>query len=208
MKLAALVPVVTLSLFAGCAPVPTDLGAFQLRPDELAHLQPGQAVSLANGSPRNKRNGQPIKARVNVYGDLSHGGGKGFGHTERNVVLGSFTLDQDQLTETAIIILARALEKQGIQRRDQAEKTITLSLRPVRMEKNGMTGCAACALTHGPNRVVLAVEARFGDDSATTFEVLHEWPVMGGGRQAFDEAVPFALSRLLADEKFVAYLNR
>jgi hypothetical protein len=171
-------------LLAGCAAqVPTDPGAFDVKPDQLAHLRRGQAVSLVNGYPGE------AKVSVRVFSENHHRG------------MGTWVLDQQQLTETAIIMLTRALEKQEIQARDQAEKTITLRLRPVEAKMWRPPFSPIIRWT-----AILALEARFGDGSTTSIEVQNDSPA--GGQRVFDGAVLFTLNDLLKDEKFVAYMNR
>lgn len=176
--------VVVYSLLAGCAAqVPTDPGAFDVKPDRLAHLRRGQAISLVNGYPGE------AKVSVRVFSENHHRG------------MGTWVFDQQQLTGTAIIMLTRALEKQEIQTTDQAAKTITLRLRPVdaRMWRPPFSPIIRWT-------AILALEASFGDGSTTSVEVQNESPA--GGQRVFDGAVLFALNDLLKDEKFVAYMNR
>lgn len=176
--------IAALSVLAGCAAqVPTDPGAFDVKPDQLAHLRRGQAVSLVNGYPGE------TKARVRVFS------------VRTGINAGTWIIDQQQLTDTAIAMLTRALEKEGIQTRDQTEKTIELRLRPIgaKMWRPPFSPIYQWTAT-------LALEARFGDGSATSLEVENHTP--GGGQRAFDGAAVRALDDLLKDEKFVAYMNR
>jgi hypothetical protein len=106
----------------------------------------------------------------------------------------TLVVEQKQLTETAIAMLGRALAKQGIASSEQAEKTITMCVRAV--------GWTAQPF-RWTGKVIL--EAQLGDGAVISYpnEYLSGW----SGERAFDGAVLFALNDLLADERFIAYMN-
>jgi hypothetical protein len=166
-------------LLAGCAVnVPTDPGAFDVQPDKVKHLQRGkEALSLVNGY------SSEAKANLRLQGGVT------------------WVVDQGRLTDTAIIMLTRALEKQGIEMRDQSPKSVALQVQVmrVRMVRHPFSPIMQTTAT-------VALQARFGDGTASRIEAENMSPM--GGQRAFDGAVLFALNDLLEDEKFVAYMNR
>ena len=171
--------VLAFCLLAGCGAVEikTDPGAFDVQPDKLAHLRSGEAVSLVNG--------YPGEAKLQLR---PAGGAK-------------WIVDQQQLTGTAITMLTRALEKQGIQVRERSERTITLRLRVAGAYINKV---GFGYYVYVPTAQVV-LQAAFGDGSATSARAQNGSPHNAG--RAFDGAVLFALNDLLKDEKFVAYVN-
>ena len=166
-------------LLAGCAvEVPTDPGAFDVKPEKLTHLERGKgALSLVNG--------YSSEAKANLR--------MGSGVT--------WVVDQGRLTDTAIIMLTRALEKQGIESREQSPKSVALRVQAMRARLVRIPFSPVGQIT-----ATVALEARFGDGTATRIEAENMSPM--GGQRAFDGAVLFALNDLLDDEKFVAYMNR
>lgn len=165
-------------LLAGCAvEVPTDPGTFDMQPDKLEHLQRGQSLSLMNGY-----SGE-AKANLRLRGGVT------------------WIIDQQRLTETAIIMLTRALEKHGLEPRDQAEKTVTLQVKVMRVNLHRPAFSPVMQTT-----AMVALHARFGDGTSTQIEAENMSPM--GGQRAFDGAVLFALNDLLQDEAFVAYMKR
>ena len=151
--------------------VPTDPNHYNIKPETVTHLRASQSVAL--------KNAYPAEASVSLPMPYSQ----------------SLVVEQKQLTETAIAILGRALEKQGIAKSGQTEKTITLRVR-------------ARGYTSQPFRWTgkIILEAQLGDSTVISYPQENlSGHSMG---RAFDGAVLFALNDLLADEKFIAYMNR
>jgi hypothetical protein len=150
--------------------VPTNPDNYNIEPKALAHLRAPQTVALKNAYPGEANASMPIQHNTLV-------------------------VEQHKLTETAIVMLRRALEKRGIATAEQAQKTITLRVRAqgYRMQMFRWTG-----------KVML--ESQLGD--GTTISYPNESLSPKGWENAFDGAVLFALNDLLADEQFVAYMNR
>jgi hypothetical protein len=146
---------------------------FSLEASAVAHLRGPQTVKITNAYPG------PAVVQFRV---------------------GRVTLDQDQhqYTDTAIVMLSRALEKHGIGKSEDAGKAVELR---VRLAGGRVGGRVISPEYHG--RVV--IEAQFGDGTAT----LHPGSDMspGGWARAFDAAIVVALRGLVAEEKFVAYMN-
>src|SRR5215217_7610878 len=102
----ALSSVLLALLVAGCAiDVPTNPDTFNVEPANAAHLRGPQAVAL--------RNAYQAEAKRAL------GAGKGQ----------TWTVAQKPLTDTAIAMLTRALEKQGIKADAAARKSISLQVR-------------------------------------------------------------------------------
>jgi hypothetical protein len=150
--------------------VPTNPNNYSIEPKAVAHLRAPQSVALKNAYPAEASISFPIQTNTLV-------------------------LDQKQLTETAIVMLSRALEKQGIAKSEQAKKTITLRVRAqgYRFQIFRWTG-------------LVILEAQLGDGTVLSYP--NENLSGKGYEHAFDGAVLFALNDLLADEKFIAYMNR
>ena len=106
--------------------------------------------------------------------------------------------DQQQYTETAIVMLSRAMEKEGISRSSDAKKTITLRVRIVDYRLGGVV---ISPEYHGR----VALDAEFGDGSVASISGSGMSSL--GHSRAFDAAILVALNRLVADKKFVAYIN-
>src|SRR6185503_15074222 len=108
--------------------------------------------------------------------------------------------DQKQFTDTAIAVLSRAMEKHGIQVAPQGEKTVTLRVRgPTNLRMRGGLGATS-------RTVRLELDAEFGDGTRTSLEA--EETTGGEFTRAMDGAVLVALKDLVADEKFLAYMQR
>ena len=173
LRIASMVLAATL---AGCGgTVHTDPNAADLEPSRLTHLRSPQAVALING--------------------VAH-------ETKREILQDSISWEVDtrQLTDTAVAMLRRALEKQSIRYDGQAAKTVTLrvTLRGASAQFVPVPTVAASAR--------LALEVEFGDGTST-------WVTGSGGsafgvQRAFEGAIRAALNALLNDANFVAYLNR
>lgn len=160
-----------IAALAGCtATVPTKPDNYSVAPKATAHLRPAQSVSLVNGYPAESN------LRVRLRGT-------------------TLVLERQKMTDTAIAMLTRALENQGITVTPQAEKTVTLQVQPqgVVFQMFRYTG-----------RINLV--AKFGDGKEAHLPQENMSPM--GWTNAFDGAVLFALNDLLEHESFVAYMNR
>jgi len=161
-------------LLSSCTTDPSsDPNRFSLPPGDVAHLRAPQSVALKNAYTA------PAVNRIQAG-------------------LIPLEFDQKQFTDTAIAVLARAMEKHGIGVAGQAEKTVTLRVRgPTDLRMRGMP----------PQRTArLYLDAEFGDGTSTSLEA--EETTMGEFTRAMDGAVLVALKDLVADEKFVAYMKR
>jgi hypothetical protein len=158
---------------AGCAMGPaSDPNRFSMEPADVAHMRATTSLSLRNayGSP------SPVHVAMGVT---------------------TFTFDQKQLTDTAITMLTRAVEKHGIKVVGGAEKTMTLRVRPQSLRMQGMP----------PRRTSrLVFDAQYGDGTSTS--LVSEETTMGDFERSMDGAVLAALKALVQDEKFLAYMNR
>jgi hypothetical protein len=104
-------------------------------------------------------------------------------------------VEQKNLTDTAVVMLKRAFEKQGIRIAEDAEKTVTLRVRAVGYTQTlvGITG-----------KVLL--QAQLGDGTVISYPNENFSP--RGLEHAFDGAVLFALKDFVADERLIAYMKR
>lgn len=172
--LSLFVAVLTLAL-AGCAvTIATDPNRFNVEPQQLPNLHRPQAVTLKNAV---KEDARPLvlKPAAGV----------------------SWTIDQRKLTDTAVAMLGRALEKNGVTVPPQADKEIALGVR-VRNVHNRRVPFAMLT------SVRVAIYVVFGDGTKTYVEGDY---TKSNFEVAFDGAVQDALNHLVTDEKFVAYLN-
>lgn len=150
--------------------IPTNPKNYDIEPKAVAHLRAPQSVALKNGFPQEEKMTMKI---------------------EHNFLV----VEQRKLTDTAIAMLGRALQKRGITVSDDAEKTLTL-----RANARGYV----MQLFRWTGQVLL--ETRLGDGPVVSNPSEN---LSGKGfEHAFDGAVLFALNDLLADERFVAYMNR
>ena len=104
-------------------------------------------------------------------------------------------VEQKNLTNTAIVMLKRAFEKQGIRIAEDAEKAVTLRVRATGYAQTlvGITG-------------KILLQAELGDGTVISYPNENFSP--RGPEHAFDGAVLFALKELVADERFIAYVKR
>jgi len=160
-----------LTALAACVtPIETDPDTFRVEPAAASQLRGPQTVALNN-----------------AY------------KTAREVTIGrNMSADLRQLTETAIIMLGRAMEKQGIRVMPQADKTVTLRVHRVSVGIYGLQ-----IAPQYPAKLVLEVEYLNG--KKTSIEALNvapysPWRATGG-------AILFALNDLVRHEQFVAYIN-
>jgi|RhiMethySRZTD1v2_1073278.scaffolds.fasta_scaffold863577_2 hypothetical protein len=165
-----LILLVVAGLLGSCSTDSTNPNRFSLAPSELAHLRAQQSVSMRNAY----QAPAPSKAL-------------------------RLTFDQKQLTDTAIAMLTRAMEKHGIAVAAEAEKTVTLRVRLAYLRMHGVAPV--------PQRTArIYLDAALGDGTSTSLE--GEESSYGEFDRAIDGAIFMALKDLVADEKFVAYMKR
>ncbi len=165
-------------ILAGCVSVgiPTDPDAFSVEIKAVAHLRPAQAVALINGYD------SEAKEELKVHPWVT------------------WVFDVRRLTDTAITMLRRPLEKHAITLDAQAGKTITLRV-------HGMRGHVVTLPPYAHTVAHLRLDAQFGDGTRAVIDATNGAP-MANHQRAFDGALLFALNKLLIDEQFVAYMNR
>jgi len=168
--------VVIAAALTGCTiDVPTDAQTFNLEPTSMSQLRASQqTVALKNGY--QGENKQQFKVGVHTW-----------------------IVDARGLTDTAIAILGRGLEKRGLKTAPQAEKTVTLRVVAHSASEQNFPGFTQ-------SRVRVALDVLCGDGTRLLTQADNMSP--SGAQRAFDGAVLFALNRLLAEEKFLAYMNR
>jgi hypothetical protein len=163
------------AMCSGCTwDIVGDPNRHSLEPDRVSSLRAPQNVALKN-----------------AYSSES----------KLDVQMGAYTVvfDQRRMTDAAIVMLGRALQKQGITNDAQASKSVELRLRPVRWRVAGMMPA--------PQRIgTVVLDVRFGDGTTATLEAENSSPA--NFDRVFDGAILFALRELVADERFVAYMNR
>jgi hypothetical protein len=109
-------------------------------------------------------------------------------------------VDARQMTDTAITMLQRALDKQGIRTVPRAGKSVTLRVDV----RGGMAMVAPIPAVSASGRLTL--EAAFGDGTMALVD--GEGASARGVQPAFELAIQSALNRLLFDSRFVEYMNR
>lgn len=171
-----IVAVLLAATLAACGgTIHTDPNAASLDAFRLTHLRSPHAVTLVNG----------VAAE-----------------TKRQIRQDSLSWEVDtrQLTDTAIAMLGRGLENQGIRVGPQSPKSLTLrvALRGASAQFVPVPTVAASAR--------IALEVDFGD--GTTTWVSGSDGSAFGVQRAFEGAIRAALHALLNDPQFVAYLNR
>jgi hypothetical protein len=157
---------------AGCMTIdmPTSPDTFSVGAGTVAHLGGAQPLSFKNGYLSEAK--QPLRVGHNTW-----------------------MFDARQMTETAIVMLERALVKSGVKVVPESGRAITLR---VRVTDGGMHGVMPWIQTTG--RLVL--EASFGD---ATLSIPADNSSPMGAQRAYDGAILFALNRLAVDERFTAY---
>jgi hypothetical protein len=178
MKRKLLVPMFLSAMAAGCAmDVPTRSDTFAVDSVHAAHLRGPQSIELKNAySGEAKR-------------DLDPGKGQ------------TWSIDQKQMTDTAMTMVGKAVEKQGIKTQGPADKSVTLQ---VRVEQAFIHQRVLSMVAHA--NVRLWLDATFGDGTGTTLPADNNSPL--GPQRAFEGALMFAIEKLFIDEKFVAYVNK
>ena len=115
-------------------------------------------------------------------------------------VRGSTALaDLKQYTDTAISMLERQMTKDGITIDATATKSITLRVRDMTVTTTMYPFVAVMNSS-------LTLEARLGEGTTTAFRT--ESSSAGGPARAFDGAVVLAVTSLLNDKEFQAYVNQ
>ena len=102
--------------------------------------------------------------------------------------------DLQQYTDTAIVMLGREMGKKAVTVGPQAAKSVTLRVYDVQ----GTPGWTI--------KITLALDAQYGDGTKTTIRTENSSP--SDAWRALDGALMFAVSRLLRDPEFLAYVNR
>lgn len=175
LYLTAALLVAGLGACAQTIPIPTNPATFDVAPEHLSRLRSPQSVSL-----------------LNAY--------SGEEKTSLRVGQHTWVFDVVQLTDTAIAMLDRAMEKRGLSTSMKAEKKVTLKLRVVG------ANFSLPMLFLPQSTVSVDLDATLGD--GTKIAVSAENTSPAGGQRAVDGAVLFALNGLLEDERFVAYMNK
>jgi hypothetical protein len=173
MKPLAVLLAATLAACGG--EIVTSPDAVRIEPFWVAQLRAPQSVALRNGL------SNPVKYQI------------------RNESI-TWELDARQLTDTAIVMLRRALDAQGIRPGAQPDKTVTL-----RTEVRGGMAMFVLVPTVAAS-ARLTLHADFGDGTATSVD--GENGSGFGVQGAFEGAIQSALHRLLIDPRFLAYINR
>jgi hypothetical protein len=162
------------ALSACTIPVDTSPDTFKVEPVALSHLSGVKGVALENAY----KVDAPQGIRVGEH---------------------TWVLQQKQLTDTAIVMLQRALEQQGLGAAPEAGKTVALRVHSPRASMRILPFFAQTFAS-------VALDAEFGDGTKTTVYADNQSPM--SGQRAFEGAILFSLNKLLLDEKFVAYLKR
>jgi hypothetical protein len=102
--------------------------------------------------------------------------------------------DLQQYTDTAIVMLGKEMAKRAVTVGPQAAKSVTLRVYDVK----GTPGWTI--------QVTLALEAQYGDGTKSV--ILTENSSPSDAWRALDGAIMFAVSRLLRDDDFLAYVNK
>lgn len=162
------------ALAAGCGmriEQATDPNTFSMAPDQLGKVRRPQGIALKNGYPG------PTKVEMKWSS----------GNT--------LVFDNEALTNTAIVMFTRAMEKNDLTADPQAEKRITLRVNVLGVGLNGLV-----------IRAKVALNADFGDGTSTYIEADNGAP--SNIQRVVDGAVLFTLNQLAADPKFINYVNR
>ena len=163
------------SVLSACTvPVDTSPDTFSVPPQSLMHLAGMKGVALENAYQADA----PEEIRIGQV---------------------TWVVDRKKMTDTAIVMLRRALDNQGAPVAKEAGRAVTLRV-------------------HAPSAVVvtypffaqttagLMLDAEFGDGTRTSVFAENRSPM--SGPRAFEGAILFALNKLLVDEKLVAYMKK
>jgi hypothetical protein len=107
-------------------------------------------------------------------------------------------VDLRQVTDSAIQVMSRHLQKNGVTVMPQAAKTVTLSVKNVNETLRGMG--------MGGIRIQLDLEAKYSDGTSSLVASENVSPADAG--RVLDGAVLFAVTKMLNDDRFVGYVNR
>ena len=102
--------------------------------------------------------------------------------------------DLKQYTETAMAMLGKEMQKKGIAVAPQSAKSVTLRVYDVQASPGWVI------------RSSVTLEAQYGDGTKSTIRTENSSP--SDAWRAVDGAIMFAVTRLLRDEQFLAYVNR
>ena len=103
--------------------------------------------------------------------------------------------DFKQYTDAAITMLGREMQKAGVGIAPSATKSVTLRVHSVQAVHGGFT-----------IRSSLVLEAEYGDGTKSSIAAENSSP--SDAWRAVSGALMYAVSRLLNDEQFVAFVNR
>jgi hypothetical protein len=164
-------------LLGGCisVDVATDPGMYNLKPAAVAHLRVAQPVALLNGY------AERVEERLQVHPSVT------------------WVFDMQRLTDTAIAMLGRALEREGVKVDPKGDKSVVLRVYNVR-------GNTFAAPPYAHVNASVWIEATFGDGTTANVWATNRSPLTH--QRAFDGAVLFGLNQLLVHEKFVDYMQR
>ena len=102
--------------------------------------------------------------------------------------------DLKQYTDTAITMLGREMQKKSVAVDPKAAKTVTLRVYDVSATIGAFVA-----------NIVLTLEVQYGDGTKSTITTKNTSPGTAG--RLVDGSLMFAVSRLLGDDKFLAYVN-
>lgn len=158
---------------------------FDATPDpNFGNLEPERLASLKGGQVVALKNGYPSEDKVSFKSGTR-----------------TYVFDQQQFTEAAIANLRRALEKQGIKIDAAVDKAITLRVRIQKFEVQ-VNGIIVTAFARA------GLDASFAADGDVYVEGANPNPRIAQSSVAMQAAVQVALRALVADPKFIAYVNR
>ena len=107
---------------------------------------------------------------------------------------GGWIADLKQYTDTAIIMLGREMGKKGVVVEPSAPKTVTLKVYDVSASPGWTI------------KSYMSLEATYGDGTKSTVRTENSSP--SDAWRSVDGTLMFAVTRLLGDEKFIAYVNK
>ena len=167
------------AMLAGCAvQVDTSPDTFSLETARVSELRGPQALALHNA--------------YNTPA-LEYAGNQQFG-----VGNTTWRFDARQMTNTAMVMLQRALANGAITVAPAADKEITLR---VRVAGGRIRAIAPWSEVTG----YVILDATLGDGSVVSVKADNNSPM--GHQRAYDGAILFALNHLLVDRRFVDYVN-
>ena len=163
------------TLAACVSNVKTSPDRYSVEPSAVTHLRGEQTVALMNA--------YTAETVVVVM--------QGSGSTAKS--------DLRELTNTAMVMLGRAMKQRNITVAPEAEKTIALRVHEVHADTAGVMP-AMWIEAH------LMLEARYPDGTKSSVNVVDT--SVNGLAQAIDGAVLIALNGLLHQKQFVSYMNQ